>query len=59
MHILTVSLDYPPTVGGIPARVFELCQTLVALDHEPTVLAKKLPFAHFMCSGRVALNFRP
>ena len=43
MHILTVSLDYPPTVGGISAHVFELCQALVALGHETTVLTKKLP----------------
>lgn len=43
MHILTVSLDYPPTVGGISAHVFELCQALVALGHETTVLTKKQP----------------
>ena len=53
MHILTVSLDYPPTVGGISAQVFEPCQALVALSHEATVLTKKLPFAHLCVLGVV------
>jgi glycosyltransferase involved in cell wall biosynthesis len=42
MHILTVSLDYPPTVGGISAHVYELCQALKAHGHEISVLTKKL-----------------
>ena len=59
MHILTVSLYYPPTVGGTSAHVFEPCQAVVALGHETTVLTKKPAFCSFKCSGRVALNFRP
>ena len=51
MHVLTVSLDYQPTVGGISVHVFELCQALGALGHETTVLNKKLPFAHLCVLG--------
>lgn len=40
MHILTVSLDYPPNVGGIAAHVYELSQALTALGHEVTLLTK-------------------
>jgi glycosyltransferase involved in cell wall biosynthesis len=41
MHILTVSLDYPPNVGGIAAHVYELCQALKTLGHEVSLLTKK------------------
>ena len=56
MHILTVSLDYPPTVGGISGYVFELCQALFSLGHETTVLTKKLPFAHLCVLGVLPLT---
>ena len=56
MHILIVSLDYPPTVGGISAHVFEPCQALVGLGHETTVLTKKLLFAHLCLLGWVPLT---
>ena len=41
MKILAVSLDYPPTVGGISAHVFELYQAMRQLGHEVTILTKK------------------
>ena len=41
MHILTVSLDYPPTVGGIAAHVYELCQAIQAQGHEISLLTKQ------------------
>ena len=41
MHILTVSLDYPPTVGGIAAHVYELCQAIHAQGHEVSLLTKR------------------
>ena len=41
MHILTVSLDYPPNVGGIAAHVYELCQALTTLGNEVSLLTKK------------------
>lgn len=40
MHILTVSLDYPPNVGGIAAHVAELSQALKNLGHEVSLLTK-------------------
>ena len=40
MHILTVSLDYPPNVGGIAAHVYELCQALSDIGHEVSLLTK-------------------
>lgn len=40
MHILTVSLDYPPNIGGIAAHVYELCQAFDALGHEVSLLTK-------------------
>lgn len=40
MHVLTVSLDYPPNIGGIAAHVYELCQALSGLDHEVSLLTK-------------------
>lgn len=43
MHILTVSLDYPPTVGGIAAHVYELCQAIVQHGHEVSLLTKPHP----------------
>ena len=41
MHILKVSLDYPPTVGGIAAHVYELCQAIHAHGHEVSLLTKQ------------------
>lgn len=41
MHILTVSLDYPPTPGGISAHVYELCTMMTQLGHGVTVLTKR------------------
>ena len=40
MHILTVSLDYPPNIGGIAAHVYELCQALREIGHEVSLLTK-------------------
>ncbi len=38
--ILMVSLDYPPSPGGIAAHVYELCQALVAQGHIIHLLTK-------------------
>ena len=58
MHVLTVSLDYPPSVGGIAAHVFELCQALSNMGHEVSLLTKNYavyPKAEQMVDGiRVA-----
>ena len=56
MQIYTVPLGYPPTVNGISAHIFELCQALVAPGHETTVLTKKLPFAHLCVLGVLPLT---
>jgi glycosyltransferase involved in cell wall biosynthesis len=40
MKILMVSLDYPPTVGGITAHVYELSQALQAIGCEVSVATK-------------------
>jgi len=40
MHVLTVSLDYPPNIGGIAAHVYELSQALKSLGHEVSLLTK-------------------
>lgn len=54
MHVLTVSLDYPPNVGGIAAHVYELCQALKSLGHEVSLLTKNYdvyPQAEQMVDG--------
>lgn len=42
MNILMISMDYPPTVGGIAAHVFELSHALAAKGHKVTVVARAL-----------------
>lgn len=37
-----VSLDFPPTVGGIAAHVYELSRALTALGHRVSVITRKL-----------------
>jgi len=39
MHILMVSLDYPPQVGGIAAHVYELSHAIKKQGHTITVIA--------------------
>lgn len=41
MRILMVSLDFPPTVGGIAAHVYELSRAMVRKGHEVMVLTRK------------------
>lgn len=43
MHIVMVSLDYPPTVGGISAHVYELAKAIRKKGHEVSVVTKMLP----------------
>ena len=43
MKILMVSLDFPPTVGGIAAHVYELAKTLCDLGHRVCVITRQLP----------------
>ena len=40
MNILMISLDYPPTVGGITAHVYELCQALKKIGCNVTIATK-------------------
>lgn len=40
LNILMVSLDYPPTPGGIAAHVYELCQAMIAQGHNIHLLTK-------------------
>jgi glycosyltransferase involved in cell wall biosynthesis len=40
LKILMVSLDYPPSPGGIAAHVYELCQAMVAQGHDIHLLTK-------------------
>ncbi|MBU0485944.1 MAG: glycosyltransferase family 4 protein [Proteobacteria bacterium] len=42
MNILMISMDFPPTVGGISAHVYELSNTLAKAGHQVTVLAREL-----------------
>lgn len=42
MNILMISMDFPPTVGGISAHVYELSNTLTKAGHNVTVLAREL-----------------
>ncbi len=37
-----VSLDYPPTVGGISAHVYELAKAMIRIGNEVIVLSRKL-----------------
>ncbi len=43
MNILMVSLDFPPTVGGISAHVFELAKAMCNHGHSVSVITRKLP----------------
>jgi len=38
-----ISLDFPPTVGGISAHVFELSRALCDLGHRVCVVTRRLP----------------
>ena len=38
-----VSLDFPPTVGGISAHVYELSRALVDAGHQVCVVTRMLP----------------
>ncbi|MDX1432643.1 MAG: glycosyltransferase family 4 protein [Gammaproteobacteria bacterium] len=40
MNILMVSLDFPPTVGGISAHVYELSMALSGLGHRVSVITR-------------------
>ena len=42
MKILMVSLDFPPTVGGIAAHVYELSRALCCLGHRICVVTRQL-----------------
>ncbi len=43
MNVLMVSLDFPPTVGGIAAHVYELSRALGELGHRICVITRQLP----------------
>ena len=38
MHIVMITDDFPPNIGGIAAHVWELSKALVKLGHQVTVL---------------------
>ncbi len=41
MNILMVTTDFPPTVGGISAHVFELAKAMVQAGHRVSVLSRR------------------
>lgn len=41
MHILMITTDFPPVVGGISAHVYELSKALIAAGQQVTVLARQ------------------
>jgi glycosyltransferase involved in cell wall biosynthesis len=41
MKILMVTTDFPPTVGGISAHVFELAKAMVQAGHQVSVLSRR------------------
>lgn len=41
MKVLMVTTDFPPTVGGISAHVFELAKAMVEAGHQVSVLARR------------------
>ncbi len=43
MKILMVSLDFPPTVGGIAAHVYELSRAMCDLGHRVCIITRQLP----------------
>jgi glycosyltransferase involved in cell wall biosynthesis len=43
MNIVMLSLDFPPTIGGIAAHVYELSKALSQLGHTLFILTRKLP----------------
>lgn len=43
MKILMISLDFPPTVGGIAAHVYEISRALCELGHHVCVITRLLP----------------
>lgn len=46
MNIVMVSLDFPPTVGGISAHVFELSKAMLNHGHSISVITRWLPDVH-------------
>ncbi|MCD4721464.1 MAG: glycosyltransferase family 4 protein [Desulfobacula sp.] len=42
MNILMISLDFPPTVGGISAHVFELAKAIYNHGHSVSIITRKL-----------------
>lgn len=42
MNILMISLDFPPTVGGISAHVYELSNALSRLGNQVSVITRRL-----------------
>lgn len=42
MNILMISLDFPPTVGGIAAHVFELAKAISNRGHSVSVITRRL-----------------
>ena len=40
LHILMVSMDYPPRVGGLAAHVYEISQALMRLGHRVQLLTR-------------------
>ena len=44
MNILMVSFDFPPTVGGIAAHVFELSKALCRQGHRVSVVSRRLKY---------------
>lgn len=41
MHILMISNEFPPSIGGVQTHVFELSRSLVSLGHTVEVVTRK------------------
>jgi len=56
MNILMVSMDFPPTVGGIAAHVYELSHAMAAKGHKVNVVARALKHGTYPPSDLVDIR---
>lgn len=56
MNILMISMDFPPTVGGIAAHVYELSHAIAAKGHKVTVIVRALKKESYPPSDLVGIK---